>query len=111
MLHAEGGINAIRSFLPPTHPPTQERPPAVKRPRIEVTDSETAEEMEVENGGSKKGLMQQTESEDGDDSTPPKPIKQSTLDLDDIPVELLTKHKEFMLKQVSFLTSCKIHCL
>ena len=39
-------------------------------------------------------------AEEQNQHTPPKPIKQSTLELDDLPAELLPKHQEYVLKQV-----------
>ena len=59
--------------------PLKETPPLEKRPRVESAESASGEKEE---------------------HTPPKPIKQSTLELDDLPAELLPKHQEYVLKQV-----------
>ena len=42
--------------------------------------------------------------------TPPKPIKRRQLDLDELPPELLPRHHEYILEQVTFVSVLIKHC-
>ena len=79
-------------------------PPALKRVRLDNVSSLSHPSIPEVNSDSEPELMMdvpENNTSESKDKVESKPLKKSHLQLDDLPPELLPKHQELILKQVS----------
>lgn len=95
------------------HSTRQAVPPAVKRVKLDIVSSLSNSSVPEVSSDSEPDLMIDVPENDSTsvskEKVETKPLKKSHLQLDDLPPELLPKHQELILKQVSPLSTLVLY--